>query len=126
MPTFVATIAPMIATPSAPPVWRNETSTPAPTPDFSRGVAVIAAAVTGAVEMPDADAADEERRKHVPEGRVDAEPREEVQPDAEARPSRPRPASANPNLSPLIPAIGETSRKMIVIGRNVAPAWIGV
>ena len=111
--------------PSEPPTWRALFSTAEPTPALSRLTELIAAAVVGVIVRRHADPAEHHCGQQIPEVGVDAQQREDDERQADERSCRCRRAAAAPTLFTSLPACGAMNVIRSVIGRNIAPAWIG-
>ena len=114
----------MTAIPSEPPTWRMLFSTAEPTPALSTGTACMAVAVVGAIDIaipaPPIRSAGKMSQKFECRSswpKITSEPATRVIPEAISQ--------RDPKRSLTFPAIGARKTMQSVIGRKVAPAWVG-
>ena len=124
MAALSATIAPMIAIPSATPTWRNVLRTPDATPACATGAAPIAAADIGVItnDIPSPPRMKAGSMCQKLECRVTVE-RSTQQTATVVMP--PAISQREPTRSESLPAIGAKITIITVHGSSAAPAWIG-
>src|SRR6187402_1088454 len=119
-----ATIAPVIAMPSATPTWRNVFSTPDATPALSTGAAPIAAADIGVItnDIPRPPRMNAGSRSQNDECKLIVESSRQQVATTVIPPAM---SHREPTRSDSFPAIGAKITIINVHGSSAAPAWIG-